>query len=244
MKYYSIASGSKGNCFVVKTKSTTLVIDCGSTKKHLLDSFEAIELSLSDVDALLITHSHSDHIQQLKLFNDIPTYAPVVLETPKFQLINEMVPFQIQDCLITPIGLSHDDQEIVGYIIVANDEKFVYITDTGYVNDSYLSLLYDADYYVIESNHDPELLMKLSRPYYTKARILSDNGHLCNDDSALVLSKVVTKKTKEIVLAHLSAEANNDQLAIATTMNMLKKIGQFPIVKAAKQFQIVMGGSL
>ena len=243
MKYFSIASGSKGNCFVLQTKQTTLVIDCGSTKKHLVESFDTIGLQINQVDALLITHTHQDHIKQLKLFKDVATYAPIELDTPMFQLIVEMVPFVINDCLITPIGLSHDDEEVVGYIIKSEDQKFVYITDTGYLKDSYLSIIHDADFYVIESNHDPELLMKLPRPYQIKARILSDNGHLCNDDSATILSKVVTEKTKEIVLAHLSSEANTHDLALTTVARVLQKVGRTPIIKTAKQFEIVMGGS-
>jgi phosphoribosyl 1,2-cyclic phosphodiesterase len=244
MRYVSIASGSKGNCVVVYTKNSTLMIDCGSTKGHLMRSFEELQLNPKELDALLITHNHSDHVQQIKHFTSIPTYSPVVLKTNHQQLIVEGIPFEVNECTITPIGLSHDSMITVGYIIDDQSERLVYITDTGYIKESTLVHISNADYYIMESNHDPIMLMKLKRPHHLKARILSDNGHLCNQDSAIVLTKVIGDKTKEILLAHISEEANTIGLALTTVSEYVKLHTRLPIIKAAKQYEIIMGGSL
>jgi phosphoribosyl 1,2-cyclic phosphodiesterase len=244
MKYVSIASGSRGNCFIIQTQSSTLMIDCGGTKAHLMRSFKELNLSTNDIDALLITHNHHDHIQQIKHFSHIKTYSPVELTTNHQILIKEDEAFSVNECTIIPIGLSHDSMITVGYIINDQKEKLVYITDTGYIKESVLPLIKDADYYIIESNHDPMMLMKLNRPHYLKARILSDNGHLCNQESAIVLSKVIGNNTKEVLLAHISEEANTIGLALYTVTNYLKEHARVPIIKAAKQFEIVMGGSI
>lgn len=244
MKYISIASGSKGNCFIIKTHEDILMIDCGSTKNHLFNAFKELNIKISDLDGLLITHNHSDHIAQIKHFVSVPTYSPVPLSTGHEEIIVEDEPFQIGSCTITPIGLSHDSIVTVGYIIDDSYERLVYITDTGYVKEALLERIKNADYYILESNHDPMMLMKTNRPYHLKARILSDNGHLCNQDSAIILSKVIGDKTKEVLLAHISEEANTIGLALATVKNYLKEHTHFPQIKAAKQFEIVVGGSL
>lgn len=243
MKYISIASGSKGNCFVIHTKKSTIMIDCGSTKTHLVRSFEELKLNPKEFDALLITHDHSDHVQQIKHFTHLPTYSPVKLNTNHQTLIETGVSFTINECTITPIGLSHDTLVTVGYIIDDQHERLVYITDTGYVKESVMPVISNADYYIIESNHDPMMLMKLNRPHHLKARILSDSGHLCNQDSAIILSKVIGEKTKEILLAHISEEANTIGLALTTVSDYLKKHKKLPIIRAAKQYEIVTGGS-
>ncbi len=101
----------------------------------------------------------------------------------------------------TPIALSHDALNTVGYIVENGIEKLVYITDTGYINEKHIPRIKDADYIVLESNHDVQMLMATSRPQFTKQRIYSDTGHLCNEDCAAVLDQIVTEKTKMIILA-------------------------------------------
>lgn len=219
------------------------MIDCGGTKGHLMRSFEELEVNPKELDALLITHDHIDHVQQIKHFTHLPTYSPVELKTNHQTLIVEGVPFMINECTITPIGLSHDSGVTVGYIIDDGEERLVYITDTGYIKESILPDISNAEYYIMESNHDPMMLMKLKRPHYLKARILSDNGHLCNQDSAIVLAKIIGDNTKEILLAHISEEANTIGLALTTVSEYVKTHTRLPIIRAAKQYEIVMGGS-
>jgi len=247
MIYSVLASGSKGNCSVIQLGETRIVIDCGSTKKHLTHSFHNIEVDYSQVDGLLITHSHSDHISQIKMFKEAAVYAPFEIESrPDMIQVTPYQSFMIKDVEILPLPLSHDSGSTVGYVITHNNEKLVYMTDTGYVRSQDYRFIEGADYYIFESNHDPELLMATFRPVYIKHRILSDNGHLCNEDSALILSRVISDNTKEIVLAHLSEEANTELLARTTLMEKLYKThpsySSTISIRCAKQFELLVGG--
>lgn len=239
MKYSLLCSGSKGNCFVLESDQTRIVIDCGSTKAYLSQSFHTIGVDYTRVDALLLTHEHSDHIAQLKMFSTVPIYAP-------FQLKNyDLLPFapyqnmNIRDLQVTSIPLSHDTDINVGYILSDRTHKVVYITDTGYVRERDFPYLRGADAYIFESNHDPELLMQSNRPYIVKQRILSDRGHMSNQASADVLASLITAKTQSIVLAHVSQEANNDELVYQTIHDRLLAYDQSVSIKVAKQFEII-----
>lgn len=238
MKYYVLASGSKGNCTLIEHNGLRVLIDCGTTKRYLLEQFAALRLSLEDIDAVLVTHDHSDHTKQIKLFRSKTIYTPA--QDAYGIRIEPYAPFTISDLCITPIQTSHDADDSVGYVIAANQQKLVYITDTGYVREHDYSLISGADYYILESNHDPELLMKTSRPYVIKQRILSDSGHLSNEDAAGVLSRIVTEQTKEIVLAHLSMEANTEELALKTSYDILQN--KAIRISVAKQYEMIFGG--
>ena len=240
MKYAMLASGSKGNCCVIESNDVKIVIDCGTTQKYLKASFQEINLEITEVSALLITHNHSDHVKQINMFKNIETYSPSELSCH----FNPVVPyetFQIEHLSITALQTSHDAGDSVGYVIDDGEHKLVYITDTGYVRDQDLQLIEDADFYIVESNHDPKLLMETRRPYYIKQRIMSDTGHLSNDDAGLLLSKVVTKKTQSILLAHISGEANEFDLAISTVRSYFS-FNSFKL-SAAKQYEIILGGN-
>lgn len=245
MKYSLLCSGSKGNCLVIDTKETTIVLDCGSTKRYLNESFKTIDLEMERIDALLLTHEHSDHTAQIKMFKEKPIFSPFVL--PQIEVthqVNPYQPFVIGSLTIMAIPLSHDTDITMGYIFDDGDEKLVYITDTGYVRTHDFQFISGADYYIMESNHDPEMLMKTSRPYYTKQRILSDSGHLSNEDSALILNQIISIQTKEIILAHVSEQANTPELVYEvmhqTLINYLEQVR----IKVAGQFEVVRGGTL
>ena len=245
MKFAVLASGSKGNCCLIKHKDTSIVIDCGSTKRYLKSCFEQIEYDPTQSDAILITHTHTDHVSQMKMFNDIQTYATQDIPTDHLHGIRPYETLEIKDLHITVLPMSHDCEGTVGYVIESEDEKMVYVTDTGYIKEEVKSYITDADYYVFESNHDIEMLMQTNRPVYVKQRIINDYGHLCNDDSAEILSNVISQKTKEIVLAHISQEGNTRELALQTLVSHLDKkkichdhMNLYP----ADQFSIYIGG--
>lgn len=240
MRVDLLCSGSKGNSCLVRTKNTSVLIDCGSTKKYLMSSLEASKCRLNTLDGVLITHAHKDHISQLKHFSHLSTYSYCELEDVKNH--THIVPrqeFDIQDVHIQAIGLSHDSPNTVGFVLYAEGEKLVYITDTGFIANENMSLLENADTYIFESNHDVETLLKTSRPMFLKQRILSDSGHLNNEDSSRYLSSLVNSKTKNIVLAHISEEANTPDLALDTIRNCFNR-KDMPIrslnIRAAKQF--------
>lgn len=249
MKYTVFCSGSKGNSTLIETEKVKVLLDCGHTKRYLTQSLHDAGLNLTQIDAVIITHNHSDHVSQLKLFKEKPIFAPHVLSQREDTIVLE--PFEwitLGDLLIFTIPLSHDAEETFGYVIKHEDETLVYITDTGYVRETDFETLSNADYYIFESNHDVELLMATTRPYIIKKRILSAIGHLSNQDSAQILSQLIGSKTKSILLAHLSSEANTERHALETLVNTLEslqiRINPDLVIHCAKQNEPVTGGSL
>ncbi|MCH4207355.1 MAG: MBL fold metallo-hydrolase [Solobacterium sp.] len=247
MKFALLASGSKGNCFLFQEESLFLMIDCGTTKAYLQQCFEQLQLRPEDLDAVLITHNHTDHVGQIKQFKDHEIYSPVELKDIKTIPVIPEQKFQIQHVTVTPLALSHDAPNTVGYILETWQEKLVYITDTGYLKDKYLPLLKGADYIILESNHDVGMLMETSRPQFLKMRIASDSGHLCNEDAAAVLEQIVTEKTKRVILAHISQEANTREQALNTALEALKKhaghLNPDLVISAAGQYEVLKGGA-
>ena len=243
MKFYVLASGSKGNCTVITDGNSTIVIDAGTTDRHLKKAFSTINIDYKSIDALLITHTHIDHINRLNLFKDSIMYTPEDLG-PKYEQVRLYgeESFKINGFDIQTITLSHDRALTVGFIISNSLKKLVYVTDTGYFKDKHIPMIKNADYYIFECNHDPQMLMNTDRPFQLKQRIMDMNGHLSNDDCAKVLEKSVSDNTKEIVLAHLSEEANCPKVAQKTVQ---KRLNNHSIeIKVAKQFEIVKGGSV
>lgn len=245
LKFALLASGSKGNCAIIKDETASIIIDCGSTKKYLNECFHRLHYDYLNSDALFITHTHKDHIAQLKMFDSIATYSRSKLDTHHFHLLAPFEEVTIQSLKVKEIPLSHDCDCTSGFIIESQGRKLVYVTDTGYVKEDYHPLMSNADYYIFESNHDVEMLMNTRRPIYVKQRILGDKGHLCNEDSAQLLSSLIGNNTKEIVLAHISQEGNERSRAKEVLLNHLhhKKVDTDSIrIHAAGQFEIVIGG--
>ena len=245
MKYYVLESGSKGNCTVIKGRETLLVIDCGGTKKYIKDRFRELGLDYSKADALLITHEHSDHIKQLKMFSGVDIFSPCELYDCEIHKVTPYQEFMVGEFRILPVALSHDVKNVVGYIIDDGYEKLVSVTDTGYVSHLNEDRIRNADYYIFESNYDTGMLMSSDRPVQLKVRIVSDCGHMGNEDSARVLSRVIGERTREITLAHLSQECNKEEIALSVLKRTLEENGidlnRFRIT-AARQFEMTEGG--
>ncbi len=246
MEFALLASGSKGNSFVIVDEDSKVMIDCGTTKKHLLASLEKTGVRKEELDAVVVTHDHSDHVSQIRHFADTAVYSPVDLPDVDIFAVRPLQQFTIGSLRFTPLALSHDARNTTGYIIESGTEKLIYITDTGYVNRKYFPYLQDADYIIMESNHDVGMLMKTRRPQYLKARIYSDEGHLNNEDCAEVLSSILTPKTKMVILAHISQEANTREKALQATVSVLRQrtdtLHPDLIVSAAGQFEMIRKG--
>lgn len=243
MKFHLLASGSKGNACIIESRLSKIMIDVGSTQRYLKTRFLEMGFKRDDLDAVLLTHDHSDHIAQLNSFKHLPIYAPFELNNGGERTV--VVPyeiFRINELTILPIALSHDREMTVAYIIDDGQQKLVYLTDTGYVRNQDLIHLTNADYYIIEANYDPELLMLTSRPYPLKQRILSDRGHLSNDDCGWILRQVIGDRTQEIVLAHLSEEANTPEIALSCVRSYVDTTQYQGSIVAAVQFDVVSGG--
>lgn len=245
MRIDLLESGSRGNACVVRDDHTCILIDCGGTKKYLMTALAEVGVSLDDIDALLITHDHSDHISQIKHFRELTVYAPVAIDDVDVMHVEPMKEFVVASCKVLPLALSHDAMHTTGYVLDNGQEKLVYITDTGYIKEEYLPLLQDADYIVMECNHDVDLLMQSRRPQYVKARIYSDEGHLCNEDCADILARILSPKTRTVFLAHISQEANTRELAldvVCQRLRGLQDLNKDLVVCAAGQFEILTGG--
>lgn len=247
MEFALLASGSKGNSFFLQSGETKILIDCGTTKKYLVNALRECHTEIQDLDALVITHDHSDHVSQIRHFKDLDIYSPVEIPDIDTFRVRPLQKFSIHDFVFTPIALSHDALNTTGYIIEDGVEKLVYVTDTGYVNGRYLSLMKGADWIIMESNHDVDMLMHTSRPQFLKMRIYGDDGHLNNEDCADILNQIVTENTKVIVLAHLSEQANTRELALKVSEEVLMSRHQGSLNKnlvlcAAGQYEMIRKG--
>lgn len=237
MQYIGLCSGSKGNSWVIKHQKSTILIDCGCTKKYLKEKLEENDVSLDEIDALLITHAHSDHIKQVNMFSEKKIYGTCDCCST---ILDKYEQFLVGSFKITTLPLSHDSPKTVGYLIEADNEKLVYISDTGYIHNDVIKHIKNLDYYLFESNHDVELLMQTKRPYFLKSRILSDTGHLSNVDCGKILYDVIGDNTKEITLVHLSEEANTPETALSTVKSQLN--GYKGILQTAEQYSCIKGG--
>lgn len=222
MKVSILASGSNGNSTCITTANESFLIDDGLAFKTLYSRVEECGIDVHNINSIFLTHEHIDHVNGLKvLLKRIPlkcylskgTYEGLNYET-KLQLgtnveyIKNGDIIKLADCKVTVINTHHDAREPVGYVIEENEKKLVYITDTGYVDQTHFPLLANADMYIMESNYDVELLWSSSRPFDLKKRIDGDYGHMSNITSAVLLAKLVGPKTKNVVFAHISDDCN------------------------------------
>ena len=226
MLFNIIASGSKGNATIIKGKSTVILIDMGISFSRLEEGCKEIGITPEDITGALFTHEHTDHISGLRF---IPVKKQYSLErTLPSQGHNEVElfnPFIIGEFVITPIKTSHDAKNPCGFVIEDKTEKLVYFTDTGMFPEINYHFVKNPDYLIIESNHDIPMLLKTHRTAELKARIMSDVGHLCNEDSALIAKEIIGNKTKEIILAHISEEANTPEIAVKAYRKMFSNFG-------------------
>jgi len=248
MKYACLSSGSAGNATLISSESTNILIDCGITKKCLVERLGQVGISIGDIDRLLITHSHSDHTKGIRfipvgLWMTQPGVVDEALNTDQYTVPYH--PFKVKDITITPLPLSHDAKNTTGFLFDDGKESAVYITDTGYIKERVVNLISDKTYYIFESNHDTKMLYESDRSAYLIARIHSDKGHLDNVASATYLSTVIGQKTKEITLAHLSEECNTPDIALATFSKvMIAQLGRVPdvLVRCASINSVLTGG--
>lgn len=240
MKITVLGSGSKGNVTYLQHNDTKILIDCGLSYRQITTRLATHDLSLDDLDGILVTHEHSDHVAGLNvtlkrvaasLYVTKETYESFYYkyaENIRDEVVKHITPyheFTIKDLTIYPLSISHDASDAVGYIIKYDDKKIVYITDIGYLPRKDHELLMDADAYIFESNYDVTLLFTSNRPFYLKQRIDSVKGHMSNNDSAYNLAQLVGPSTKNIILAHPSRECNTKELALETIVGVFNEYG-------------------
>ena len=232
MRLLSIASGSSGNCIYIGTENTHILVDAGISGKRVEAGLNENNLTTKDVNGILITHEHSDHISGLGVLArkcHIPIYATKetlaeIRSMPSLgkiedELYQEIAPdqeFWIQQIRIRPFSISHDAANPVGYRFFHRNCSVAVATDMGKYNDYIVENLKGLDAILLEANHDIRMLEMGSYPYLLKQRILGDYGHLSNECSGKLLSRVLHDGLRHIVLGHLSRENNYEELAYET----------------------------
>jgi len=248
MRVCVLASGSKGNITYIETKNHKILLDMGKNKKYIVDSLKAIGVDPKQIDIILISHLHSDHISALEAF--IKTYK-VTLCMPQemFASLNSVKDYGhmkiyedeiiFDDLKIYAIKSSHDAVASRNFIIEEGEHSIVQITDTGYIKSKYFNLLKNRDVYLLESNHDIEMLTHGPYPDWLKKRVLSDEGHLSNQAAGFYLSKLIGEKTKKIFLMHLSEVNNDSKIALKTVNDTLMEYKiDFKNIECAEQDNI------
>ena len=233
--FCSLYSGSSGNSLFVETPNTRILIDAGESAKKIENALDSINVNIGDIDAILITHEHSDHIKGLptlyKKFQ-IPIYAnretwnamPEVVSkvgdgNQNLFFINEN--FDIGDLKISPFSIPHDAANPCGFNIYYENQKISVATDLGHMDSKLIKNLEDSSFILLESNYDPNILKCSRYPYKLKQRIAGPNGHLSNEAAGKTISYLLHSGLKNVMLGHLSKENNFPELAYKTVIDEL-----------------------
>jgi len=232
-----LASGSKGNCIYLGTEHVKVLIDAGLSCRMIQMRLSEIGVSISEIDAIFITHEHTDHIQGLKVLAfkmGIPVIAnnetakgivDYLHDCPKFKIFSTGETFAFGDLEIHPFSISHDTPDPVGFTIRTESLKLAFCTDLGFVSSHVESHLRDCDHLYIEANHETSMVHACSRPMIYKQRVLSRTGHLSNKDCGHLLAQIAHPNLKSVHLAHLSSECNSPDVAIRTIQSTLEEHG-------------------
>lgn len=237
LRFCSFASGSSGNCYLVRDDETALLIDAGISGKRIFEGLEQTETPLDMVNAVLVTHEHIDHVKSLPILTKKIPGAAVYANEATWEYIERPVPdeqqrtfvtgedFNIGDFIIRPFAISHDAAEPVGFSIFHEGKQISICTDSGYISDDICAEINEADLLLLEANHEQEMLLFGRYPYPLKQRILGDEGHLSNISCGECLCRIIEQKPKRrvVLLGHLSRENNTPDVAMQAIVNTLEE---------------------
>lgn len=235
LKFCSLYSGSSGNCLFVSSNNTKILIDCGTSCKKICEGLASIDSSIEDIDAILVTHEHSDHVQSLGMVSkkfDIPVYAnsetwnamdkqKEKISANNIKMFDNDVDFTLNDLTIHPFSTPHDAVNPCGFNIHNGKRKLSIATDLGHMNNDIFKQLEKSSFILLESNYDPEVLKTSKYPFYLKQRIAGPTGHLSNETAGKTISALMEKDLKSVMLGHLSKESNFPELAYQTVVKQL-----------------------
>lgn len=248
MRFSVLASGSKENATYVEHGGLRLLIDAGPSCRKLTQRLTALGVDPGDLDGIFITHEHTDHIGGMAAFcrkYTVPVYAnegtaSVIERTcyaqreavPEFVIFQTRIPFALGDLTVTPVPISHDTADPVGYTLDDGRQCFGYFTDLGLPSEEIIQAVRHCTALVLESNHDLQMLEHSGRPYQLISRIRGPVGHLSNDDACRLIAAAQPAKLQSLVLAHLSRDCNLPDLAETMMRATLKEIGRADLLSA------------
>jgi phosphoribosyl 1,2-cyclic phosphodiesterase len=236
MQLHILASGSTGNSVFVELGGRKLLIDAGISARRIENGLKEAGIQLSDLDGVLITHEHSDHIKGIQVLvkrHRMPVYARAATweSISGYVKIPKECRRELGDSLnfgglkVVPFSISHDAADPVGFCFYYKNIKWVLATDLGIVTRNVEQALSYADLAVLESNHDTEMLRSGPYPAFLKQRIKGRQGHLSNYDAGQILAHIPRKQVMQVFLAHLSQQNNRPYLAEQTVSQVLQKYG-------------------
>lgn len=233
-KFCTLYSGSSGNCSLVQTDSTKILVDAGQSAKKIEEALSAIDVDPFSIDGILVTHEHSDHVKGLGILSKkfhIPVYANSetwnAMEKQKEKVEENNIKFfsfdkfKIGNIDVKPFSIPHDAANPCGFNIFNNDKKISIATDIGHMNKEILQNLLNSNFLLLEANYEPEVLRYSKYPYLLKTRISGPNGHLSNVDAGKTISYLVNRGLDKVMLGHLSNESNFPELAYKTVVEQL-----------------------
>lgn len=235
MKIKTIASGSSGNCTFISSDKTHIIVDVGISMKRIIEGLSDLDITLDNIEGIFITHEHIDHIKSLGAIsrrygiNIYATNDTIVqlskekiakslgcIDSKLFNVIEPDTKYSIGDMVFEPHSIWHDAADPVCYSFFCNNKKISIATDLGAFDDYIVHKLSDSDVILLEANHDIRMLQVGTYPHNVKMRILGNRGHLSNETSGKLLSRLMSNKVKKIILGHLSRDNNYDILAYET----------------------------
>ena len=232
LRFFSLASGSSGNCYYIGTPSYGILIDAGIGVRQIKKVLKEHGIEIEKIHAVLVTHDHADHIKSVGYLGEsfnIPVYATELVHagirrsryveevlTQSRRVVEKEKHFFIKDFKILAFEVPHDSSDNVGYSIEFGDHTFVFVTDVGHITETIIKYVCKANHLIIEANYDEEMLKSGTYPAFLKERVSSMSGHLSNRDAAEFLATNYTPTLKDIWLCHLSRDNNHPELAYKT----------------------------
>ncbi|MEL7654859.1 MAG: MBL fold metallo-hydrolase [Bacillota bacterium] len=252
LSFCSFSSGSSGNCYLIKSENTAVLVDAGISGKKIFEGLAATETSREQLAAVLITHEHTDHTKSIKTLlkkeKSLRAYANSMtwsqidsqVSDEQREIFETGESFLIGDILVKTFRVSHDAADPVGYTLSSGGKQISIVTDTGCMNEDIITEIKEADILILEANHDVDML-KLGRyPWFLKQRVLGEEGHLSNTAAGETILRLLSENNKErhVLLAHLSKENNFPEMAYQTVKNILEE-ADFYIGKHIKLTTII-----
>lgn len=235
LKFCSLYSGSSGNSLFIESNNSKILVDCGVSAKKIEEGLKSINVDIDDINAIVVTHEHTDHIQSLgnisKKFS-IPVYANKntwdampsqkdKIDEKNIRFFNSNEDFEINDFVIHPFSIPHDAADPCGFNFFCDNKKFSIATDLGHMTTNVIDCLEGSSFLMLEANYDPEILKCSRYPYLLKTRIAGPNGHLSNNLAGKTIAHLINCGLENVTLGHLSKENNFPELAYNTVLEEL-----------------------